>query len=317
MKRARLVGIDAYDRFPALSGCVNDVVALERLLARNANGDPNFECRALRSDQSRVDRTALLDAVRTLLAPGVDVALFYFAGHGTQAPNDVFLTTQDGVPGNPGVGMSEVLGMVTASTIPEIIIILDCCFSGAGGGVPQLGGNVAVVRDGMSLLTASRPDEVAAETANARGAFSTFLCGALDGGAADVLGKVTLAGLYAYLTESFGAFEQTPVMKANLHRLHEIRRCPPAVPLAELRKLPEIFPRQDHELALDPSYEPSVEPGNEANEAVFAVLQRCRAAKLVEPIGEEHMYYAAINEKSCRLTPLGMHYWQIAQRGRL
>ena len=42
------------------------------------------------------------------------------------------------------------------------------------------------------------------------------------------------------------------------------------------------------------------------------LLQRCRAAKLVEPVGEDHMYYAAMNSRSCALTPLGRHYWRMA-----
>lgn len=317
MKRALLAGIDRYDRFPALAGCVNDVVALERLLCTNVDGSPNFACRSMRSDADRVERRDLRQAVQALLGPGADLALFYFAGHGAQAPSDVFLTTQDGALADPGVALSDILGMVRQSPIPEIMIILDCCFSGGGGGVPQLGGDIAVVRDGLTLLTASRGDQTAAETSDARGAFSTYLCGALDGGAADVLGKVTVASLYAYLSESFGPWDQRPVLKANLDFLHEVRQCEPAIAPADLRQLPEIFPEAEHELKLDPSYEPDAEPHDERNEAVFGILQRCRAAKLVVPIGEEHMYFAAVRSKSCTLTPLGRHYWRMAKHGWL
>ena len=35
MKRALLIGIDEYDRFGGLDGCVNDVNMLEPLLSRN------------------------------------------------------------------------------------------------------------------------------------------------------------------------------------------------------------------------------------------------------------------------------------------
>ena len=31
------------------------------------------------------------------------------------------------------------------------------------------------------------------------------------------------------------------------------------------------------------------------------------------PIGTPHLYYAAMESKSCRLTHLGRHYWQMAQ----
>jgi hypothetical protein len=71
------------------------------------------------------------------------------------------------------------------------------------------------------------------------------------------------------------------------------------------------------ELPLAPSYEPTALPRDAEHEATFAILQKCRAAKLVEPVGEEHMYYAAMNSKSCRLTPLGKLYWSMAKQGRI
>jgi uncharacterized caspase-like protein len=97
MKRSLLIGIDNYDNFNDLAGCVNDVHALTPLLARHEDGSPNFDCRHYTSNCNRVDRRTLLDAVDALLSPGADVALFYFAGHGAAAANDVTLVTQDGV----------------------------------------------------------------------------------------------------------------------------------------------------------------------------------------------------------------------------
>jgi hypothetical protein len=196
------------------------------------------------------------------------------------------------------------------------VIVLDCCFAGAAGGVPQLGTAAAALRSGVTILAASRSDQVAAETTAGRGSFSTHLCGALEGGAADVLGKVSVAGVYSYLDESFGPWEQRPVFKANVDRLHELRQCQPAVPLPELRLMTTFFPHTAHEYALDPSYEPDAEPHSEEHERLFATLQKYRAAKLVVPVGEDHMYYAAMNSKTCRLTLLGQHYWRLAKEGR-
>jgi len=317
MKRALLIGIDTYDNFNSLAGCVNDVHALTPLLARHEDDSPNFDCHDYTSNGHRVDHRTLLEAVNTLLAPGADVALFYFAGHGCAASNDVVLVTQDGGGSDAGVALSVVLGKVQISLIREVIVILDCCFSGGAGGVPQLGADVAALRQGVALLSASRSDQTAAETPAGRGLFSVYLCGALNGGAADVLGKVTLAGVYAYLSESFGPWDQRPTFKANLDRLHDLRLCSPAVPINELRRLPEFFPDSDQEFALDPSYEPDAEPKHPEHEAIFAILQRCRAAKLVEPVEADHMYFAAMGSKACRLTPLGKHYWQMAKQARL
>lgn len=317
MKRALLVGIDSYDSLSSLSGCVNDVNALESLLARNEDDSPNFNCQKRTSDVERVERRNLLQAVDELFAPGADVALFYFAGHGAGSNNDVILAAQDGDRDDVGVALSKILGKVQASSIREVVIMLDCCFSGGAGGVPQLGDEVAVLRSGVSLLTASRGDQTAAESLTGHGLFSTYLCGALEGGAADVLGKVTLAGVYAYLSESFGPWDQRPTFKASVDRLHDLRHCGPAVPLHELRRLPEFFASIDFEFPLDPSYEPEAKLGRSEHEAVFAILQRCRAAKLVEPVGMDHMYFAAMQNGACRLTPLGKHYWRMADQERL
>jgi hypothetical protein len=316
MKRALLVGIDDFDNFNALGGCVSDVTALRPLLARNQDDSPNFECHALTTSPGRVTRGDLISAVDALLAPGADVALFFFAGHGKESHQDVTLVTQDGTGSDPGLPFSEFLGKVTASSVREVVIALDCCFAGGAGGVPQLGGGAAVLRSGVSLLAASREDQTSAETATG-GLFSSFLCGALRGGAADVLGKVTVAGVYAYLSESFGAWGQRPTFKANIERPHELRQCLPWVPLASLRRLKEFFATESAEFPLDPSYEPTEEPRHADHEATFAILQRYRAAKLIEPVGEEHLYFAAMNRKSCRLTPLGHLYWQMAKQDRL
>jgi hypothetical protein len=89
------------------------------------------------------------------------------------------------------------------------------------------------------------------------------------------------------------------------------------VPLCELRRLPEFFVTADGELSLDSSFEPQAEPSHPVNEAIFAILQSCRGAKLVEPVGCKHLYFAAIENKACRLTRLGKFYWRMANAGRL
>src|SRR5262249_8984239 len=105
----------------------------------------------------------------------------------------------------------------------------------------------------------------------------------------------------------------------NLVQLHPLRRCRPDVSRAELERLPEIFARPDSELKLDPTYEPTakVAKKNKANEAVFEILQRCRAVSLVEPIGVPHLWNAAMENRSVRLTAFGRHYWRLAKHRKL
>lgn len=315
MKRALLIGIDDYKNLRPLRGCVNDVQALLPLLETNESGEPNFECQVHTAPGDYIGRRELLVAVDALVGPGAEVALFYFAGHGVPERNDVVLVAQEGAPPDLGVSLSQVLGAVQESRVPEVIIVLDCCFSGNAGNLPQLGANVAALRQGLTILTASRGDQTSRELT--RGVFSTNLCAALAGGAADVLGQVDIASLYAYLSESFGAFDQRPTFKANVDRLHALRTCSPAVPLLDLRRLSRIFTNPDADLPLDPSFEPSHALASPDKVDVFRILQSCRAARLVEPVGTPHLYYAAVESKSCRLTPLGRHYWFMAQMKRL
>ncbi|MEV8241944.1 caspase family protein, partial [Microbacterium testaceum] len=279
----------------------------------------NLDCRIVTASDSstRVTRDELLPMIDATLAPGAEFALFYFAGHGTAVRGDVALVTSDGTEHTPGVQFSEVLERITESPVQEIVVILDCCFSGGATTVGALGTALANLRPGLSVLTASRNDQTSAETPAGRGLFSTYLEGALDGGAADVLGHVNVSGLYAYLSESFGAWEQRPTFKANIDRLHDIRVCDPRVPLEDLHNLPTWFAEAGDDYPLDPSYEDTAEPRHPEHEAILKAFQRLRACRLVEPIDEEHLYYAAMNSTGCRLTPLGRHYWQLARSGRI
>jgi hypothetical protein len=319
MKRALLVGIDYYDNFSPLRGCANDAAALHPFLARNEDDSPNLECRlAIARDASaRLTRDELLGTVDELLTSGPSFALFYFAGHGAQTNSGVALATSDGTPTTPGVMFSEILDRINTSSVSEITVILDCCFSGGATTIEALNNGLANLRKGLAVLTASRDDQPSVETVHGRGQFSTYLEGALDAGATDVLGHVNVASLYAYLSESFGAWEQRPTFKANIDRLHDIRMCDPQVPLPVLRRLTDWFADPADEYALDPSYEPTADPRGHANEQIFAGLQKYRACRLVEPTGEEHMYYAAMNSTGCRLTALGKHYWRLVKAGRI
>ena len=310
VNRALLIGIDEYRYAGDLTGCAADTLALELLLARHEDGTPNFECRTA---TRAVQRDELLTGLDALLAPGADFALFSFAGHGREGRGDVVLGTSDGTGATPGVAFREVLERIGNSPVKEVVVILDCCFSGGAGTLALLDTSAAVLRPGVSILTASRGDQASWE-ADGRGRFSVFLEAALDGGAADVLGQVTIASVYAFLSESFGAWDQRPTFKANVERLHPLRRCRPAVAVETLRSLAEWFPTPDAVLPLDPSYEPEEQPRDPAHEAVFAQLQALRSSKLVEPVGHRHLYYAALERGGCRLTALGRHYWHLSER---
>lgn len=318
MKRALLIGIDKYEHLGDVKGCVDDAKALVPLLARHWDGSSNFDCRVLRSDRDKVTRTEMILAIDKLLAPGADVAVFYFAGHGVGAPNDVSLASTDGDGVEPGVPLSLLLGKAQNSEVEEIAIFLDCCHAGGGGGSAMLGSSVALIRTGLAIVTAARGNEIAMPTEDgARGQFSVRLAEALDGNAADVTGIVSIAGVYAYLAECFGAWEQRPTFKANLEDSFELRRTKPLVAIDHLRELAGYFPSATDEYPLDPTYERKSPTRVPEKVAVYDLLSRCSYANLVEPVGADYLYYAAMDSKSCRLTPQGRHYCELVRKDLL
>lgn len=172
------------------------------------------------------------------------------------------------------------------------------------------------MREGVSILCASRASQLTVEK-EGRDLFTTLICGALEGGAADVVGDVRVAGVYAFVDQSLGAWDQRPLFKSNVSRLLPLRKCKPVIDLAILRKLSEYFKGADFKYPLVPSYEPDSGKPDEKNTGIFANFQKYRAARLLVPIGEEHLYYAAMNSKYCQLTPLGQFYWQLAKEGKI
>jgi len=96
-----------------------------------------------------------------------------------------------------------------------------------------------------------------------------------------------------------------------------LRKTVPPIETSILRKITAYFESIESEHQLDPSYEPTEEPKNEINETIFSELQKMNRVGLVAPVGEEHMYYAAMNSKSCKLTTLGAQYWRHVQSGKI
>lgn len=314
-KIALLVGIDDYPESP-LVGCVNDATRISDLLARHHDETPNFDCRILISPGTFITRAKLKQAIEELFKRPAEVALVFFAGHGTVNNLGGYLVTQDAKVYDEGVSMTDVLAMANNSPARERVIILDCCHSGALGQMPAVDNDMAMLKEGVSVLSASRASEVSMEVGGG-GLFTALVCDALSGGGADVCGKVTVASVYAYVDEALGGWEQRPLFKSHVSKLLSLRSCPPAVDAKILRLLPKYFRSPQDPHVLDPSYEPTAEPKHPEHEAIFADLQKLRAARLVVPIGEEHMYYAAMNSKSCKLTALGAYYWHLAYSGKM
>jgi hypothetical protein len=316
MRKALVVGVNDYPSCP-LSGCENDASRITALLKNHQDNKPNFACKTYLSSTTQITRQFLREAIQELFADPADTALFYFSGHGVHTGRGAVLVTVDFSANDEGVPMDEIVRLASEAgeRIREFFIVIDCCHSGYAGGT-WLAPNLDILPKGVSILTASSATQAALEKGGA-GVFTSLVCDALEGGAADVLGNVTAARIYAYLDQTLGAWDQRPHFKANLSKLEVIRFCEPAVALDTLRKIVTIFPDPQQLLSLSPAYEPTAEPKDEEKEAVFGTLQKYRAARLLVPEGEEHLYYAAMNSKGCKLTPLGRFYWNLVERGKI
>jgi uncharacterized caspase-like protein len=289
------------------------------LLDRNADASKNFDVRLVTDPPESVTRASLREALDDLFRQPAEVALFYFSGHGSENDLGGFLVTTDARAYDEGVAMADVISLANRSTVTEVVILLDCCHSGHLGNVPQGPREMnqrAEIREGVSIITASRSSEAALET-HGRGLFTTLLCAGLDGGASDVLGQTSVAGLFAYVDQSLGAWQQRPLFKSHISSLLSLRQAAAAVTAERLRRLPEFFPAPDTEFHLDPTYEETSASAIGEHVADYQVLVAYRNARLIDVVGEEHLYYAAMRNGTVRLTALGRHYRRLADEDRL
>jgi uncharacterized caspase-like protein len=315
MRRALIVGIDDYPTCP-LNGCVNDARRMTTVLSRHYDGALNFQCETIVSPDYSVTRSNLRKAISLLFASPAEVAFFHYSGHGCLNGIGGYLITPDAQEFDVGISMSEILAMANDSKVSNIFITLDCCHSGVFGGTPEIKNERAVLSEGVSVITATRDNEESLEEGGG-GIFTSLLAEALDGGAAGLLGEVTAASTYAYIDNALGAWDQRPMFKSNVSQFIVLRNAKPRIDHVVLRHIVDHFPLPAEDFLLTPEYEPELEPHNEKKESIFRELQKMRNVGLVEPVGEEHMYYAAKHSKSCKLTTLGRYYWRLISDNKL
>ncbi|SMX28210.1 Caspase domain protein [Pelagimonas phthalicica] len=337
-KAAVVVGIDHYSQPNMLYGCVADAQNVADCLAAHENRARNMQVTPLLSGVS-ADVTAdrIMDAIEELFQSTLSCAVIYLAGHSVYKPNssDLVLVTPEGEKKSRGVSLQEIMNLANDAfpRVQSTVIILDTCHSGALGEnrISNSASATSTLGEGVTILAASGRKQRAGER-NAGGIFTSLMLEALKGGAADLLGRVTPAAVYSFVDQNFGAVGQRPVYKANVSRFTSLRQCEPPIDIEHLKNLPKWFPEnaanpdmQDQH-ALDERYEPNRDnvpkelmdiPPDPKLTMIFEGLQACNRQGLVVPVGAAHMYYAAIERKSCALTPLGRHYRNLVVRGEL
>ena len=319
-RKALLIGINDYPQTP-LSGCIEDINTLEMRLATNEDKSRNFSVRKLPNVLTSKDAMA---AINDLFSGDPEIALLYFSGHGYANSIGAQLVFPDDLETSSyllGIQMSDIMAVANNSRARNIIIILDCCHSGAMGD-DTVRNSESLLRSGISIMTACRKDETAEERGG-HGLFTELICLALDGGAADFCGNITIGGIYSYIDKALGPWEQRPVFKTNVSEFVPIRKVIPKVNEDTIRCLCDLFETPNFEFPLDPSFEDTntpdyvnekIEPyACEKNVKIFKILQELQSIGFVEPVGAPYMYFAAIHSKSCKLTELGKYYWRLVK----
>lgn len=326
MRKALIVGINSYDKAAQLISCENDAAVVTEVLGLHADGRRNFTIIQPKKDIKT--KGGLLEEIKTLFAGNTETeaALFYFSGHGgyDSSSNDGFIVTSDCTP----IFMREILAVVNASKCRNRIVILDSCHAGAMGNITS----IAALNEGVTILSASKSDESSFDGPE-HGVFTSLLLDALRGGAADLTGHVTAGGVYAYIDKALGPCGQRPVFKTNTAQFVPLREAEPPIDRRILRKLSNYFSTPADNYQLNPSFEFTNIKGSvhrnrepyalEENVAVFKDLQALNRVGLVSPncddlpTEERHMYFAAMESKSCKLTPIGRFYWQLANDNKI
>ena len=319
MRKALCVGIDSYKTANDLHGCVNDANGVKAALERNGDGTLNFNVKLMcaTSEASYITRAELKDAIQELFRNESEIAVLYYAGHGSYDALGGYLCTSEIERADEGLSLNDIMGIVATSKAQNKVIILDSCHSGFAATSAEMK-NYSVLHNGTTILAACDELQYSSEE-NGHGVFTSLLIEALYGGAMNLLGEVSPGSIYSYIDRSLGAWEQRPVFKANIKTFVSLRKNAPPIPITELRRITEFFRTPYEEYPLDPTYEPDKHDADDKtvdreHEAIFAILQRYVKLNLVVPVGVEHMYYAAIHRHSCKLTAQGQHYWNLVNK---
>jgi hypothetical protein len=180
---------------------------------------------------------------------------------------------------------------------------------------------ISNLAEGITILTASGEDQYASEE-NGRGVFTSLMVDALSGSAANLVGQVTPGSIYAHIDQSLAGWDnQRPVFKTNVKNFVCLRQVTPPISIDELRSIIEYFPTPGFEFQLDPTFEPELKGRDlgmpepvELNTQIFKMLQKFNRLNLLIPLNATHMWNAAMENKSCKLTALGEHYRRLVEK---
>jgi ubiquinone/menaquinone biosynthesis C-methylase UbiE len=142
-----LIANGDFPQAPSLSRLTipqNDVVALKEALEDKSKG--NFELE-IATDCSCQSLKIKIDSLLRRTAESDGLALIYYSGHGLLDPDgQLYLAASDSNDENTfvlSVGVREILTIVRRRSPRRVVILLDCCYSGAIGSMYETKGAMA------------------------------------------------------------------------------------------------------------------------------------------------------------------------------
>lgn len=185
-----------------------DVDGLEKVLKTEERGD--FNEVVVLKDKRRDEVEHSLNKILNK-AKKNDLLVVYYSGHGKQSKSgQLYLTslnTEVEVLNTTAVGLNKVYELINDSACQKIVLILDCCYSGAAGkafkgDIDSVLKQVNTKSRGTYLITASTEIQVAQENPEDNySLFTKHLIKGLETGDADKDGDgwITIDELYQYV----------------------------------------------------------------------------------------------------------------------
>jgi branched-chain amino acid transport system substrate-binding protein len=219
---ALLIGCSDYEDpgFPQLPAPVQDISALKRVLANPSIGDFTVDTVFNRPSAAVSEE---IESLFTDRKPD-DLLLLYFSCHGVLDAKGrlsfVAANTNKARLGSTGISARWVTEQMDQSRSQRIVLLLDCCYSGAfSGGLRRRSSDVEEISEqfrgrGRVVITASDKLEYAYGSE-----FTNAVIRGLETGAADLDGdgQVAVGELYDYVYEQVRqkSPDQTPTMSAD------------------------------------------------------------------------------------------------------
>ncbi|NEO56292.1 MAG: Clp protease [Okeania sp. SIO3B5] len=223
-KIALLIGVSEYlPEFPALPSAVKDVEAMKEVLGNSEMGGFD-DIKVLQNS----NRQQIEEAIYDLFADRNkdDVLLFYFSGHGVKSQQgNLFLATpktrkdKRGIVTPTAVAASVLQGQMNDSFSQRLVVILDCCYSGAftKGMTAKGDENIDIQAElggkGRAILMSSSAVQSSFESEGSElSIYTKYLVEGIKTGAADTdnNGKISADELHQYVSEK--VHEESPAM---------------------------------------------------------------------------------------------------------